>query len=304
MTQPTLLVLAAGMGSRYGGLKQMDPVGPNGEWIIDYSIYDALRAGFGKVIFVIRRDMSELFREAVGSRFEGKIAVDYVFQELDALPAPFEVPEGRRKPWGTGHAVLQAKEQIREPFAVINADDFYGQNSFRALGQYLLGLSNLERSDFAMIGYRLEQTLSPHGSVSRGLCEVSPEGFLRKVVERTRIESTDAGIVVRDHSRDQKLTGEEIVSLNLWGFTPALFGSLERLFTQFLAERGGEEKSEFYIPFAVDQLVAEGEARVKVIPTADAWFGVTYPEDKPEVVAGIRKLIESGVYPERLWAKS
>jgi UTP-glucose-1-phosphate uridylyltransferase len=300
MIRPTLLVLAAGMGSRYGGLKQMDPVGPHGEWIIDYSVHDALQAGFGRVVFVIRREMNDLFRQAVGSRFVGKIDVDYVFQELDALPVPFQVPAGRTKPWGTGHAVLQAKASIREPFAVINADDFYGQRSYQALGRHLGGLDPSCR-EYAMVGYQLEKTLSPNGSVSRGICEVDGAGFLKKVVERTRISRTDGGIAVTDHGEEEKLTGREIVSLNLWGFTPAIFESLEKLFAQFLQERGGEEKSEFYIPTAVDRLVALGQGRVTVLPTDDAWFGVTYPEDKPEVVAGIRRLIDAGVYPERLW---
>ncbi len=290
------------MGSRYGGLKQMDPVGPNGEWIIDYSIYDALRAGFGKAVFVIRREMEELFREAVGKRFEGRIAVDYVFQELDALPEPFRKPEGRTKPWGTGHAVLQARERIREPFAVINADDFYGQNSYATLARHLGAVSDLGALDLAMVGYRLEQTLSPHGTVSRGVCAVGEDGCLRKVVERTKIGVTDGQIFVRDLDREERMTGREIVSLNLWGFTPALFEALDRLFGEFLGERIGEEKSEFYIPTAVDRLVSDGEARVSVLPTEDSWFGVTYPEDKPEVVAGIRRLIAAGVYPENLWA--
>lgn len=302
MTKPTLLVLAAGMGSRYGGLKQMDPVGPHGEWIIDYSVYDALRAGFGKVVFVIRREMYDLFREAVGSRFDGRIEVGYVFQELDALPPGFTVPGGRIKPWGTGHAVLQAREMIQEPFAVINADDFYGKNSHEALGRFLSRIQHPDNPEFAMVGFRLARTLSPHGSVSRGVCAVGSDGMLQKVVERTKIVQT-AGeeIFVRDSGTDEKMTGEEIVSLNHWGFTPALFPALEELFTVFLEKRGMEEKSEFYIPFAVDELVAEERAKVNVLLTDDSWFGVTYPEDKPGVVAGIRQLIDAGVYPPKLW---
>lgn len=290
------------MGSRYGGLKQIDPVGPHGEWIIDYSIYDAMRAGFGKVVFVIRRDMQELFQDAVGTRFAGRIKVDYVFQELDALPEPFTMPSGRTRPWGTGHAVLQAKDKICEPFAVINADDFYGQNSYAALGRHLQAISRLDALEFVMVGYRLEQTLSPHGSVSRGVCAVDGDGFLQKVVERTRIEGANSEIYVRDNGHDEKLTGKEIVSLNLWGFTPALFPALERMFREFLEARGNEEKSEFYIPTAVDQLVMEKLAKVVVLPTDDSWFGVTYPEDRPEVAAGIRRLISAGVYPEKLWS--
>lgn len=305
MARPTLLVLAAGMGSRYGGLKQMDPVGPGGEWIIDYSVYDAIRAGFGKVVFVIRREMAELFRESVGSRFEGRIPVEYVFQELDDLPSPFSVPEGREKPWGTGHAVLRGAEKIAEPFAAINADDFYGQDAYRQLGAWLSALEDPKAGEFAMVGYRLDKTLSPHGSVSRGICETDDTGSLIKVVERTQIERLDDwGIVVKDSGRDESLTGQETVSLNMWGFSPVFFEQLKERFVQFLGERGQEPKSEFYLPFAVDQLVSAGEARVKVLRTDDAWYGVTYPQDKPEVVAGIRRLIDAGVYPEKLWAEA
>lgn len=301
MSQPTLLVLAAGMGSRYGGLKQMEPIGPHGEWIIDYSVYDAMRSGFGKVVFVIRREMAELFRQAVGARFEGRIQVEYVFQEIDDLPAPFSAPPNRQKPWGTGHAVLCAAEKVAEPFAAINADDFYGRDAYAQLGDHLANLSDPRAPEYAMAGYRLDRTLSLHGSVSRGICQTA-DGFLRKVVERTRIERAgDGGIVVRDAGAEERLTGEELVSLNMWGFTPRLFEQMEELFRGFLAERGQEEKSEFYLPFAVDELVSSRQARVKILPTGDAWYGVTYPQDKPTVIAGIRQLIDAGVYPEKLW---
>ncbi|MDB6018345.1 MAG: hypothetical protein JWR19_2834 [Pedosphaera sp.] len=295
----TLLVLAAGMGSRYGGLKQIDPVGPNGETIIDYSIYDALRAGFDKLVFVIRGDIAEMFKETVGRRFEQRIAVEYVFQELDKLPAGFTVPPNRQKPWGTGHAILMAAEVIREPFAAINADDFYGMNSFRLLGEQLRSGSG----DYAMVGFVLGNTLSDFGSVARGVCQVTAEGYLKSVTELTKIERdgkaakyTDAAGAVRP------LTGEEIVSLNMWGFTPTIFDHLRRQITEFLKQQGREEKSEFYIPTVANHLVASGQVQLKVLRTTDPWFGVTYREDRPIVIEGIRRLIARGDYPEKLWS--
>lgn len=285
------------MGSRYGGLKQIDPVGPNGETIIDYSIYDAIRAGFGKVVFVIRKDIEEPFKKTIGARFEKKVAVDYVFQELDKLPPSFSVPPNRTKPWGTGQAILMAADAIREPFAAINGDDFYGANSFRVLAEHLSSGS----PDFAMVGFVLRNTLSEFGSVARGVCKTNAEGYLESVTEMTKIERDGAG--AKTTGADGKvlaLTGNEPVSMNMWGFTTELFGQLRGLFVEFLNRSGKEEKSEFYIPMAVNELVRAKKARVKVLRSPDSWFGVTYREDRPFVVEGIRKLIARGDYPEKL----
>lgn len=295
----TLLILAAGMGSRYGGLKQIDPVGPSGETIMDYSVYDALRAGFDKLVFVIRRDIERPFKESVGSRFEQRIPVDYVFQELNRLPPGFTAPPTRQKPWGTGHAVLMAAEAIREPFAVINADDFYGANSFRLLSDHL----DSGTADFAMVGFVLRYTLSEFGSVARGVCQLRPDGLLESVVEQTKIEKDGTAAKLADASgRLQKLTGDEIVSMNIWGFTPAIFGALEEQFAHFLRTRAQDDKAEFYIPTVVNALIARQQARLKVLRTPDAWMGITYRDDRPAVVAGLQRLIEQGHYPANLWA--
>jgi hypothetical protein len=298
-TPPTLLVLAAGMGSRYGGLKQIDPVGPSGETIMDYSIYDALRAGFGKVVFIIRKDIEEPFRQTIGSRFEKHIPVDYVFQELDKLPAGFAPPAGRTKPWGTTQAVFMAADAIAEPFAVINADDFYGAASYRALAGHLQSGT----ADYAMVGFILSKTLSDFGSVARGICQVGPDGDLTGVLELTSIERDGKGAKNTDPSGQiTPLTGDELVSMNMWGFTPQVFPQLAHQFHAFLERNGAELKSECYLPSTVNSLVAAGEARVKVLSSPDAWFGVTYREDRPSVVASIGKLIAEGLYPKNLWA--
>jgi len=298
MTKPTLLVLAAGMGSRYGGLKQIDPVGPHGETIIDYSIYDALRAGFGKLVFVIRRDIEAQFKEIVGARFEKRLPVEYVFQELSELPPGFSVPPGRTKPWGTAHAILMAQNTIREPFAAINADDFYGADSFRVLAQHL----SSGTADYAMVGFILRNTLSEFGSVARGVCALSPAGFLTGVVERTQIERSGNGAAAPGgDGQPLQFTGDELVSMNMWGFTPALFDQLKAQFGEFLKAHGREEKSECYIPSVVNDLISLHRARTKVLRTNAPWFGVTYREDRPFVVAGIRKLVAQGDYPENLW---
>jgi UTP-glucose-1-phosphate uridylyltransferase len=296
--QRTLVILAAGMGSRYGGLKQIDPVGQGGETIMDYSVYDAMRAGFDKLVFVIRRDIERPFKESVGSRFEQRLAVDYVYQELDRLPAGLTPPPSRQKPWGTGQAILITREAVHEPFAVINADDFYGAASFRLLAAQLASAS----PDFAMVGFVLRNTLSEFGSVARGVCRVTPDGLLESVTELTKIEKagtaakyTDAAGVVHT------LTGDEVVSMNMWGFTPALFDPLEQQFAEFLRERCQDDKAEFYIPTVVNTLLARGQARLRVLPTPDSWIGITYREDRPTVVAGIRRLIDRGDYPEKLW---
>ena len=286
------------MGSRYGGLKQIDPVGPGGETIIDYSIFDAIRAGFGKVVFVIRNDIEEQFKEVIGSRFESRIAVEYAFQELDSIPAGFAVPEGRTKPWGTGQAVLMAKDLIREPFAMINADDFYGANSFKVLADELRS----DSKDYSMVGFVLRNTLSDHGTVARGVCVTDAAHWLQSLDEVTAIEKDGAGAKYKkaDGSVVQ-LTGDEPVSMNMWGFKPSLFGHLEEVFVEFLKKEGGELKSEFYIPKVVSALVGAGKERCKVLKTPDSWLGVTYREDRPFVIEGLRKLIQSGAYPEQLW---
>lgn len=299
-TQPALLVLAAGMGSRYGGLKQIDPVGPAGETIIDYSIYDALRAGFGRVVFVIRRDIETAFKEAIGARFERRLPVTYAYQELDRLPRGFSVPPGRQKPWGTGHAILMAAETIREPFAVINADDFYGARSYQLLAAHL----RLGGPDYAMVGYILKNTLSEFGTVARGVCHTSPKGFLESVTEMTGIARDGNGIrhTMPDGTAG-RLIGDETVSMNMWGFSPSLFGHLEREFSEFLRQQGKDPKAEFYIPSAVNSLIARGLERLKVLRTPEAWFGVTYQPDRPRVIESVRGLIHQGIYPENLWAK-
>lgn len=296
---PTLLILAAGMGSRYGGLKQIDPVGPGGEAIIDYSIYDAIRAGFGKLVFVLRKEIEQAFRDAFGERFEKRIAVEYVFQELDKLPAGFSVPAGRSKPWGTTHAILMAADAIREPFASINADDFYGAESYRLLAQHLTASTD----DYSMVGFTLNKTLSEFGSVARGVCRVNGEDYLENIVELTSIERAGAEVNNTDaEGRITRLTGDEPVSMNMWGFTPKIFGQLRGRFDTFLRRHGTELKGECYVPSTVGELVAGGEARVKVLRTPNEWFGVTYREDHPRVVANIRRLVQEGVYPERLWS--
>lgn len=299
MQAPTLLVMAAGMGSRYGGLKQIDPVGPAGETIIDYSIYDALRAGFGKLVFVIRKDIEQAFRESVGARFEKRIPVEYVFQELDKLPAGFSIPAGRTKPWGTTQAVLMAADVIREPFAVINADDFYGAESYRVLAEHLVS----ETKDYAMVGFILRNTLSDFGSVARGVCRVNPQGYLETVQELTNIERDGNGAKNTDSAGNvTPLSGEEPVSMNMWGFTPEIFGQLREVFHTFLERSGSELKTESYVPSAVNELVAAGKARVRVLRSRDSWFGVTYREDRPRVVDSIGSLIQAGSYPANLLA--
>jgi NDP-sugar pyrophosphorylase family protein len=297
MTKPTLLILAAGMGSRYGGLKQIDPVGPNGETIMDYSIYDALRAGFGKLVFVIRHDFEQAFKETVGARFEKRVPVEYVFQELNALPPGFSVPQGRTKPWGTTHAILMAEKAVEEPFAAINADDFYGRQAYQVLARHLTSGT----ADYAMVGFVLRNTLSEFGGVARGVSRVDENNYLTSIVEMLKIEPDGSG--AKNTGADgqiTKLTGDEAVSMNFWGFTPAVFAPLRERFTAFLQRSGNEERSECYIPATVGELVSAGRAKVKVLRTSDSWFGVTYREDRPRVVESIRRLIQRGAYPEKL----
>jgi NDP-sugar pyrophosphorylase family protein len=294
----TLVVLAAGMGSRYGGLKQIDPVGPGGEVIIDYSVFDAVRAGFNKLVFVIRHDIEDAFKETIGRRFESRLPVEYVFQELD-LPQGTAVPSARKKPWGTAHAILMAADAVAEPFAVINADDFYGADSFRILGAHLASGS----ADYAMVGFTLRNTVSDFGSVARGVCELTTEGRLKSVVEVFGIEKQGQGVKPTAKApADIRLTGEEIVSMNMWGFNPSLFAHLRHDWAAFIAAHDQDEKAEFFIPTVINNLVSSGQERLKVLPTSSLWFGVTYREDRPTVIESINKLIAKGEYPERLWA--
>ena len=297
--EPTLLVLAAGMGSRYGGLKQIEPVGPSGETILEYSVFDALRSGFGKVVFLIRKDIEKEFREVVGAKFEAKANVGYAFQELGDLPEGFTVPDGRTKPWGTTHAILCAESAIDGPFAAINADDFYGEGAYRALAGHLSSSS----PDFAMVGFLLRNTLSDFGSVSRGVCEVDSEGYLEQIVERVKIVKEGNGAkFIDEQGQAHPLTGDELVSLNFWGFHCGVFDPLRAIFERFLRDHGREEKSENYVPNAVGEMVRRGTARVKVLRSSDDWFGVTYKEDRPAVIEGIRRLVGTKRYPERLWS--
>ncbi len=302
MAKPTLLVLAAGMGSRYGSLKQMDGVGPSNEAIIDYSIYDAIRAGFGKVVFVIRHVFEKEFKEVFNpARFGGRIEVDYVFQNLDDLPEGFTVPEGRTKPWGTNHAVLRAAQTIHEPFAVINADDFYGEDAYKTIGDYLRSVEG-SHDRYCMVGYQVKNTLSDFGAVSRGVCEVDAQGNLVSMVERTHIEKTNNGIAFKDENGAmQPLDPETPVSMNMFGFTPDYFQYSQEYFKVFLTENIANLKAEFYIPTMVNKLIHDGTSELKVLKTDAQWFGVTYKEDRPAVVAKIQALVDAGRYPANLW---
>lgn len=299
--KPTLLILAAGMGSRYGGLKQIDPMGPSGETILDYSVFDAARAGFGKVVFVIRPDFEHDFRERVMSRFAGRIATDCVFQTLDMLPAGFVVPEGRTKPWGTTHAVLCSRGAVHEPFAMINADDFYGRDSFAVLARRLAAVP-VESSAYCMVGFTLAKTLSEHGSVARGVCRTDDRGFLTDIRELLEVRRTATGAEDTGTGSVVTLTGSEPVSMNMWGFTPHVFPQLEEAFRAFLAAQGRELKSECYIPMTVGDLVKTGRATCEVLRTMSSWFGATYADDKPLVQRSIRALVDAGEYPVSLWA--
>lgn len=287
---PTLLVLAAGMGSRYGGLKQIDPVGPSGETVLDYAVYDAIRAGFARVVFVVRKEFEESFRSVVTAKYGGRIAVDMVHQSMDDLPQGFDVPSGRDKPWGTGHAVWCARDAISGPFAVINADDFYGARSFTGLAEFL---ARAGAAEFAIVGFSLAQTLSENGTVSRGVCEVRA-GRLVSITEQRAIAPADVG-------QGRRFSGAEIVSMNFWGFTPAVFEGLDAALRAFLAASGSDPKAEFYLPAAVSGLISSGAATVDVIPSTDSWFGITYREDRAHVAKAIGTLVGAGTYPARLF---
>ena len=304
--KPTLLVLAAGMGSRYGGLKQMDPVGPAGETILDYSVYDAIQAGFDRVVFVIRHDFEDAFKERVEKSFGGKIKVEYAFQDMNDLPGDRKAPADRVKPWGTGHAVRAARDVVDAPFAVINADDFYGRDAYVQMGKFLETLSASrdpkDVEQLSMVGYNLDLTLSENGSVARGICTVNADGNLETVTEMTKIarENGSLGNAEPDGSRTP-LTGDETVSMNFWGFSPALFTLMETQFGGWLDEHEGQLKAEWYIPLVVNTLLEQKRATVKVLKTSASWFGVTYREDRPTTVAAIRKLVDAGTYPASLW---
>ncbi|NDV63001.1 NTP transferase domain-containing protein [Puniceicoccales bacterium CK1056] len=298
---PTLLVLAAGMGSRYGGLKQLDPMGPNNETVLDYSVHDAMRAGFGKVVFVIRRDIEEAFRESIGKRYEKQVEIGYAFQELDDLPAGFLVPEGRTKPWGTAHALRAARDQVIGPFAVINADDFYGADAYRVLADYFSSNKGSGKLPMCMVGYPLVNTLSEHGSVNRGICE-SRDDQLLSVREVTGIARKENAIITGEEAdgKPVELDPKSLVSMNFWGFTAEIFDPLESAFSAFLETYGEEPKSEFYIPAFIDELIRTGKTSCDLLQTSASWFGVTYPGDKPIVQQRLRELIADDVYPSPL----
>ena len=299
--KPTLFVLAAGMGSRYGGLKQLDGLGPNGETIMDYSIYDAVNAGFGKLVFVIRQSFEEDFREKIVRKYEREIPVELVFQELDKLPEGFVPHPDRVKPWGTNHAVMMGKDVIHEPFAVINADDFYGRESYQILADYLKTLENSE-NNYCMVGYRVGNTLSESGTVARGVCETDKDGNLTGVVERTQVKRIDGEVKYLDENEKWIAIDDNTpVSMNMWGFTPDYFTHSDDYFVQFLRENAENIKAEYFIPLIVNNLIVSGISTVKVLDTPSKWFGVTYAEDRPEVVAKLQKLADDGVYPSPLW---
>lgn len=300
--KPTLFILAAGMGSRYGGLKQLDGVGPAGETIMDYSVYDAVRAGFGKIVFVIRHDFEKDFREKILSKYEGIVPVEVVFQDLNNLPEGFSPCEGRTKPWGTGQAVLMGKDVIHEPFAVINADDYYGADSFKVLADQLMKMDG-KKGEYCMVGFQINNTLSENGGVSRGRCEVDANGYLTSVNECHGIERKDGKLIQVVDGEEVPFPEDALVSMNLWGFTPDYFDYSEHEFVDFLKEHGGELKSEFYIPTVVNDMISDGTATLKVISTPSKWFGVTYAADRDATVAQFKHLAEEGVYPTPLFKK-
>lgn len=303
MVDTVLIVMAAGIGSRYGGLKQIDPVGPSGEKIVDYSVYDAGRAGIGKVVFVIRRDMEDDFRESIGRRIEGRIDTAYVHQELEPLPEGFTVPEGRIKPWGTAHAIAVCRDAVRTPFAVINADDFYGPTAFQVLADFLTKTEDRKGGrEHCLVGYLLGNTLSEHGHVSRGVCETTADGYLRGIHERARVQKRGDTVQYTDDGKTWfDLAADSIVSMNMWGFAPSFFGDLETGFVEFLKNRGSDPKAEYFLPERVGDLVTSGRARVRILRTEEKWFGITYKEDKPLVERAVRELVRRGVYPPFLW---
>ncbi len=300
----TLVILAAGMGSRYGGIKQIDPITENGEFIIDFTVYDAIQAGFDKVVIVIKEENLELFKSTVGARIEGHINVEYAFQRSDDLPEGYTIPEGRIKPWGTGQAVLSARHLVNDSFAVVNADDFYGRDAFLKLAKHFSSVNTSDdTAHFCIVGYVLEDTLTENGSVSRGQCEINSEGYLTGITERTKIVRGDGVAMFEENGEWTDIPLDTVVSMNCFGLTPAAFSHFEQDFVRFMAEKGTELKSEFYLPSAVFSMIEDKSADVKVLNTDAAWFGVTYHEDKPRVIEAIRDLIDAGVYPKSLWQK-
>ena len=297
--KPTLLILAAGMGSRYGGIKQMDGFGPNGETIMDYSIYDAIESGFGKIVFVIRKDFAEEFKALFETKLRGKIATEYVMQEMDEHLEGFPVPEGRTKPWGTAHAVLCAKEVIKEPFAVINADDFYGRDAFQKAADFLS--REVTKKKYCIIGYELSKTLSPNGTVSRGVCATDGNNNLVNIHERTKIFPEGDKIYYIENSLKVALPQDTPVSMNFWGFDPNVFDYIQKLFKKFLEDNAHDLKAEFFIPLIGDSFINDGHGEIKVIPTSSQWFGVTYQEDAPGVRESLQELISERIYPTNLW---
>ena len=298
--KPTLVILAAGMGSRYGGLKQLDGVGPNQEVIIEYSIYDAIRAGFGKVVFVIRKDIEDAFRKTFGNKFEDKIEVAYAFQAIDSpIEGLTNIPE-REKPWGTGHAVLVAKEVVDTPFAVINADDYYGISSFQSMAAFLT--NECAPDHYSMIGYELNKTLSDAGHVNRGVCYVDEKGYLTDVVERHKVQRSEKGITYEEEGGRHELSSEALVSMNFWGFHPNIFEITRKQFLEFVENHRGQPRAEFYIPLVINNLINSGQIKLSVIPNQEKWYGVTYKEDKEMVVNAFDNLVEQGMYPEVLWS--
>lgn len=302
--KPTLLLLAAGMGSRYGGLKQLDGVGPNGETIMDYSIYDAIKAGFGKIVFVIRKDFEDDFRSKILSKYEGHVPVELVFQSIDALPEGFSVPEGREKPWGTNHAVMMAKDVIKEPFCAINCDDFYNRDAFMVMGKFLSELPTDAKGNYSMVGFRVGNTLSENGTVARGVCATNDAGNLTTVVERTEIMRIEGAVSYKDEQGEWVAIDDNTpVSMNMWGFTPDYFEYSDAYFKEFLADPKNQTnlKAEFFIPLMVNKLITEGTATVKVLDTTSKWFGVTYSADREATVERIQGLVNDGVYPNKLF---
>jgi UTP-glucose-1-phosphate uridylyltransferase len=298
--KPTLLILAAGMGSRYGGLKQIEPVGPNGETILEYSVFDAIRAGFGKVVFVIRESFATDFKDRFEAKLAGKIDIEYVYQEINKLPDGFDLPEGREKPWGTGHAVLMAKDAIMEPFAAINADDFYGDKAYEVIAEYLT--KSVTSDKYAMVGYLLNKTMSDFGSVSRGICVTDNFNQLTQITETHKIRHEENLILCESGEYDSvELTGKETVSMNFWGFHPSIFKNIEDQFIEFLTKNIQIPKSEFYIPFVVFEMIKRSQISVEVLTANSPWFGVTYKEDKAYVIDQIQTLTNQGIYPEKLW---
>jgi len=300
--KPTLLILAAGLGSRFGSLKQIEKLGPSGETLMDYSIYDAICAGFGKAVFIIRKNIEQEFKEVFLNKFSDKIKIDYALQEIDIVPKGIKVPSERKKPWGTGHAVLLAESKIKEPFVVINADDFYGAESFKKILKYLSAINDEDDNHYCIVGYKFKNTLSKFGDVSRGICEVDKDGYLKSLTERKHILITQNGIVCKDGENNFiRFSGDEITSMNLMGFTPSVFKFFKYYFEKFIQDHYNNFKAEFYLPEVVNDLVQSGAATVKVLNSTEKWFGITYKEDKVIAVKKLQELINKNLYPENLW---